>query len=141
MEDKYIRILMKEISKALRKDEVPVAALIVENETGKIVAKAFNKREDSFLTIDHAEIICISRANKCLKNKILSNCDLYVTLEPCSMCKEIIKESRIRNVYYLLERDITKKSYSKTNFRKWTGFDENKIRYQEILTNFFKKRR
>lgn len=141
MDDKYINVLMKEVSNALRNDEVPVASLIVDYEKNKIIAKAFNKRENSFLTIDHAEIICISQANKRLKNKFLSNCDLYVTLEPCSMCKEIIKESRIRNVYYLLERDISKKSYSKTNFKKWIDFDEDKIRYQEILTNFFKKRR
>lgn len=138
--DFYIDVLFKEIKKALRKDEVPVASLIVD-EYNKIIAKAYNSRENTHSTLDHAEIKCILKANKCMRNKILNNCDLYVTLEPCDMCKTIIKEARIKNVYYLLERSKEKKQYFKTNFKNWKIDDYTKDKYKKILTNFFKKRR
>ena len=140
-DNKYIKFLFKEIDKALKKEEVPVAALIVCNDTGKIIAKKHNKREVSHETINHAEILCISKANKRLKRKYLDNCSLYVTLEPCDMCKSIIKESRINSVYYLLPRNAEKKQYYKTNFLLWDNVLDKQVEYQQILTNFFKKRR
>lgn len=139
--DKYLNILFKEIKKALKKDEVPVAALIVNNNTGKIIGKYHNNREKSYKTINHAEVLCINKANKCMRNKILDNCSLYVTLEPCEMCKSIIKEARVDKVYYLLERNLGKKQYYKTNFENWNVSKESINKYQKILTNFFKKRR
>ena len=141
MDYKYINILFKEIKKALRKNEVPVSALIVNNKNNNIIYKAYNSREKKFYTLDHAEIKCINKANKCMKNKILDNCDLYVTLEPCDMCKSIIKEARIKNVYYLLERNKNKKQYSKTNFQNWYVDENKKEEYRKIIANFFKKRR
>jgi len=141
MNQKYIDILFKELQKALNKDEVPVSALIVNSINNKIVAKAYNYRISSNCTLDHAEIKCISKTNKCLRNKNLNNCDLYVTLEPCDMCKSIIKEARIRNVYYLIERNKEKKQYSKTNFENWNVDQDIKDRYKRILADFFKKRR
>jgi len=140
MEKKYIKLLLDEVKKAEKKDEVPVAALIV-NEKGKVIAKAYNNREKSHLTINHAELICINKANKCMKSKILDTCSLYVTLEPCDMCKAVIKEARIKSVYYLLNRNSEKKQYFKTAFKLINNEIENKEKYQQILTNFFKKRR
>jgi len=140
MEEKYINVLFKEVKKAQKKDEVPVAALIV-NEKGKVIAKAYNNREKTHLTINHAELICINKANKCMKNKILDTCSLYVTLEPCDMCKSVIKEARIKNVYYLLNRNSKKKQYFKTAFKLINNVSETQEKYQQILTNFFKKRR
>ena len=140
MDEKYINILFNEIKKAQDKDEVPVAALIIDDK-GKIIAKAHNNREKSHLTINHAELICINKANKRMKNKILDKCSLYVTLEPCEMCKLVIKEARIKNVYYLLNRNSDKKQYSKTTFKLINNNLEIKKKYQQILTNFFKKRR
>lgn len=139
--DKYITILFNELKKAIKKDEVPVSALIIDNFTGKILAKSYNKRENSYKTINHAEIICVAKANKCMKNKILDNCSLYVTLEPCDMCKSVIKEARIKNVYYLLPRNAEKRQYFKTKFENWNNNLEFQQEYREILTNFFKKRR
>ena len=135
----YVDILFKELNKALKQDEVPVSALIVKDN--KIIAKAFNSRENNFNTLDHAEIKCILLANKRLRNKNLSDCVMYVTLEPCEMCKIIIKEARIKEVFYLIERSKEKKQYFKTNFQNWDINEEKKNEYQEILENFFKKRR
>ena len=64
-----------------------------------------------------------------------------MTLEPCEMCKVVIKEARIKNVYYLLPRDKSKKQYSKTNFQILSNYEQEKQKYKEILSNFFKKKR
>ena len=140
MKNKYLEILFCEVNRALKKDEVPVAALIVD-ENNKVIARAYNSRERTHSTLDHAEIKCILKANKRMKNKNLSNCSLYVTLEPCAMCKSIIKEARIKEVYYLIERNKEKKQYFKTNFQNWDINELKKLEYRKILTNFFKKRR
>ena len=140
MDEKYLNVLLKEAKKAQSKDEVPISALIV-NDKGKIIAKAHNNREKTHLTINHAEIICINKANKCMKNKLLDNCSLYITLEPCDMCKVVIKEARIKNVYYLLNRNPDKKLHSKTSFKLINNHLAEKDNYQQLLANFFKKRR
>ncbi len=138
--NKYEDILFKLCKKAYKKDEVPVAALIV-NSKGKIIAQAYNSREKSFLCIDHAEIKCLIIANKCMKNKFLNDCTMYVTLEPCNMCKSILKESRIKEVNYIIARDIIKKPYDKTNFQNWNCDNQIKEEYSKLLSNFFKKKR
>lgn len=111
--------LEKLINKAIKKQEVPIAALIVYNN--KIIAKAYNKVNKKNNIMNHAEIIVINKSMKKLKNWRLNNCELYITLEPCSMCKEIIKKCRIKNVYY-----FTKQNNEKT---------ENDVNYQLINTN------
>ena len=90
------------------------------------------------LTINHAEIMAISKANKKLKDFRLFDCDLYVTLEPCDMCMNVIKEARIENVYYLIPRNENKKIYSKTNKRIIQDVDNKSLKYRELLTQFFK---
>ena len=75
-----------------------------------------------------------------MNNWNLDGCDMYVTLKPCSMCMEIIKQSRIRNVYYLLDKPSSKKEFSKTKFREITEINY-KEEYLAILQNFFKKLR
>ena len=115
--------------------------LLVDEKTGKIISKAYNKRESSFKTLNHAEIICISKANKRMRSKILDKCILYVTLQPCDMCKTVIKEARIKKVYYLLERNIDKKQYFKTEFNKWVINKQYEDEYRKLLTFFFKKKR
>ena len=137
---KYEDILVKLCRKASRKNEVPVAALLVDNNN-KIVAKAYNTREKTCLMLDHAEIKCIVKANKRLKNKNLSNCTLYVTLEPCEMCKMFIKEARISKVFFMLARNPEKKPYNKTDFENWECDKQYNEIYKKILSNFFKKRR
>lgn len=134
----YIDAIIKEAMKAFNKREVPVGAIVVQD--GKIIAKAHNLRIKNNDVTSHAEILAIKRAAKKLKDWRLSDCDLYVTLEPCSMCMEVIKESRINNVYYLLTREKTKKSFYKTNVRiieKISNADDID-KYRNILSDFFK---
>ena len=89
---------LREAKKAYLKDEVPVGAVIVKD--GKIIARAHNKKEEKNQATRHAEIEVIEKASKKLNNWYLSDCDLYVTFEPCLMCCGAIINSRIDSVYF-----------------------------------------
>ena len=141
MEDKYLETLIKLSKKAAKKNDVPVAALIVDNQTGKIISKAYNTRNITQKTLNHAEIIAIQKANKKISLWRLNKCTLYVTIEPCEMCKAIIKESRISQVCYLLEKPVTKQQYNKVKFTKIQHQNEYLKKYQKIADNFWKKLR
>ena len=80
------------------------------------------------------------KATKKVKDWRLFNCDLYVTLKPCSICENIIKQTRIKNVYYLLDKPENKKEYNKTKFYKMEE-NNSKQKYAMILNQFFKKKR
>ena len=138
MQEKYLKTLMKLAKRASAKNEVPVSAIIVKND--KIISKAFNKREQKHNVLAHAEVIAIKKASKKFKTWRLFDCDLYVTLKPCSICENIIKQSRIRNVYYLIDKPDTKKEYNKTKFNKM-NICTYKQMYGLILKNFFQKKR
>ena len=140
MEEKYINELINLSKKSLKKSEVPIAALIID-ENGKIISKAYNTRNIKQQTINHAEILAITKANKKLKSWRLNNCTLYVTIEPCDMCKSVIKESRIQNVYSLLPRLPEKNQYNKTIFNKLKDMSEKEDKYQEIINKFWKNKR
>ena len=83
--------------KAKALGEVPVGAVIVRE--GKVIATGYNKRETGKNALLHAEIVAIDRACKKLGTWRLSDCDLYVTLEPCPMCTGAILNARIRRVF------------------------------------------
>lgn len=118
--------------KAKKYNEVPVAALIVKD--GEIISKAYNKRITTKNPLYHAEVQCVIKASKKLKDWRLNDCDMYVTLEPCHMCREIINESRIKNVYFFVQNN--KNINFKTNFEL---IDNNFSQtYKHFLSNFFK---
>ncbi len=138
MDTKIFNILMENTNKSLENNDIPVGAVIVKD--GQILAFGYNTREKDQNVLGHAEINAILEAQKVLKNWNLSGCDLYVTLVPCSMCLEIIKQSRIDNIYYLLDKPTFKREFYKTKLQKINDTNyENK--YAEILSNFFKKLR
>ena len=83
----------------------------------------------------------MTKANKKLRSWRLNKCALYVTIEPCDMCKSVIKESRIQNVYYLLPRLPEKNQYNKTIFNKLKDMSEKEGKYQEIINKFWKNKR
>ncbi len=85
-------------NKALAHNDVPIGAVIVKD--GKIIARGENRVQKSKNPTLHAEIVAINKACKKLNSKFLDGCDLYVTLEPCSMCATAISFARIQNVYF-----------------------------------------
>lgn len=138
MEEKYYNLLIDLAKKASKKNEVPVSAIIVKDN--KIIAKSYNTRHRKKSVVNHAEILAIEKAAKKLKDWRLDNCDLYVTLKPCSMCESIIKQSRIKKVYYILDKPNEKKEYNKTEFIK-ANIRTQEQEYSQYLQAFFKKRR
>lgn len=120
------------------KDEVPVAAMLIRNK--KIIAKAVNKKNKTN-ALAHAEILCIQKASKKLKRWNLNDCTMIVTLKPCKMCEMVIKESRINEVFYLINILPTKKGYEKTKFSELNDLKELQEEYRKILQNFFKNKR
>ena len=107
MEDKeiFMNEALKEAKKAFDKLEVPVGCVIVKD--GKIIARAHNLKESKHDTTKHAEILAIQKASRKLKSWRLLDCDMYVTLEPCTMCAGAIINSRIRKVYIGTSDDKT----------------------------------
>ena len=93
----YMKQALKEAEKAYKKLEVPVGAIIVKD--GEIIARAHNQKETKTDTTKHAEILAIQKASKKLETWRLIDCEMYVTLEPCSMCAGAIINSRIKKVY------------------------------------------
>lgn len=134
----FFEICIEEAEIAYKNNDVPIGAVIVFNN--KIISKGHNNRSISNDVTDHAEIIAIREAANLLGDWRLDKCDLYVTLEPCAMCKEVIRESRINNVYYLLRKEDYKHSFSKTNFKcvDNNSFQQLIFDYKSKLSTFFK---
>ena len=86
-----------EAKKAMKKNEVPIGAVIVKENN--IIARGHNCRESLNDATAHAEILAIKEACKSLNNWRLTDCDMYVTLEPCLMCSGAIINSRINNLF------------------------------------------
>lgn len=98
MNEKYMRLAIKEAYKAWEKDEVPIGAVIVKDN--KVIARGHNLRESKQISTAHAEIIAIEKACKKVGSWRLEGCTLYVTLEPCAMCTGATILSRIDKVVY-----------------------------------------
>lgn len=141
MNNKEIIYKLLQLTKKSEKiNDFPVSAIITYN--GKVLSTGYNKRIKTNCTTDHAEIIAIKKANKKLKNWRLSDCEMFVTLEPCDMCKNVIKESRINKIYFLFERNPLKKQYSKTVFKKISLNNDEKVnQYLKKIESFFLDKR
>lgn len=136
--DKYIDVCLDEARISYQQSDVPIGAIIVKN--GEIIAKSHNTREMDKSILGHAEINAILSASKLLNRWNLSDCELYVTLKPCSMCMEVIKQSRIGKIYYLLEKLDYKKEFTKSEFIK-INEKESEQMYRKMLSGFFKDKR
>ena len=85
---------------AAEQDEVPIGAVVVNPENGEIISEAYNLSEHVADASAHAEILAIRKACEKLKCNRLRGMDLYVTLEPCTMCAAEISFARIQNLYF-----------------------------------------
>jgi tRNA(adenine34) deaminase len=97
-DEKYMRLAIDEALKAKDKLEVPIGAVIVQND--EVVASAYNLRETEQRSVAHAELLAIDEACKKLGTWRLEDATLYVTLEPCPMCAGAIVLSRVKRVVF-----------------------------------------
>lgn len=145
--EKFMKEALKEAKKAYDKLEVPVGAVIVKD--GKIIARAHNLKETKFDTTKHAEILAIQKASKRLNSWRLLNCEMYVTLEPCSMCTGALINSRIKKVYIGANDEKTGAVGSVFNlledytFNHKVEFEKGVLKdeCEKILKDFFKELR
>lgn len=98
MHEYYMSLALEEARKAFMLDEVPVGAVIVKNDI--VISKGHNLRETMKNALSHAEIIAIEKACRTLGGWRLLGCDLYATLEPCSMCTGAAVNARINRIIY-----------------------------------------
>lgn len=98
--EEYMQIALDLARRAAQNDEVPIAALVVNPQDGEIIAAAANESAHGSDSTAHAEILAIRRACEELGTTRLWDMDMYVTLEPCTMCAAAISFARIRNLYF-----------------------------------------
>jgi|TARA_R110002072_G_scaffold71883_3_gene172357 tRNA(adenine34) deaminase len=98
--NKYMELALKEAEKAALRGEVPVGAVIVVGDSGAVIAVASNRVMEDRDPSAHAELLAIRAACAALGSERLPGCDLYVTLEPCPMCAQLISFARLRRLYF-----------------------------------------
>ena len=142
--ERFMNEALKEAKKAYNKLEIPVGAVIVKD--GKIIARAHNQKETKLDTTKHAEILAIQKASKKIGAWRLLDCEMYVTLEPCSMCAGAIINSRIKKVYIGTKDEKAGAVGSVLNLFKDYIFNHNvefengilQNQCEQILKDFFK---
>ena len=147
LEERYMRMALEEARLAYEEGEVPVGAIVVKD--GQIVGRGRNGREKGLDISSHAEINALKQASKALGRWDLSDCSLYVTLEPCLMCAGAILQSRIR--YLCFGAPDKKAGAVVSNFYVFDSkeaympplIDKNicKNECEEILKKFFAEKR
>lgn len=142
VDEKYMSLALHEAQKALSEGEVPVGCIIVSE--GQIVGRGHNLTETLRDVTAHAEIQAITAASQTLGGKYLTDCTLYVTVEPCVMCAGAIGWAQIKRVVYGCSDE--KRGYSrfapeafhpKTSVK--SGVLEDDCR--QMMQDFFSKKR
>ena len=146
-DEKWMRIAIEEASLAMDKNEVPVGAVLVKNDT--LIAQAHNKPITKNDPTAHAEIQLLRKAGEQQKNYRLPESTLYVTLEPCTMCFGAMVHARIDRIVYGASDPKTGVCGSRMNLNE-ENFFNHKISItsgilekesSELLKLFFKSRR
>ena len=142
----FMKEALTEAERASLLKEVPVGAVIVKDN--KIIARAHNLKETLMDPTAHAEVLAIREASIKMGNWRLTDCDMYVTLEPCAMCASTIAQARISNLYIGTFDptagacgsviDVISNDYLKYKVRVHWNYDEE---CSNILKEFFRRRR
>lgn len=96
--NEYMKIALKMAEKAYKNNDIPVGAVVVKD--GKIIAKAYNKKNKLNDPTCHAEILAIRKACKKIKDFRLEGVEVYVTKEPCIMCYGALLSARVKTIYF-----------------------------------------
>ena len=146
-DEHYMQQALLEALKAFDVNEVPIGALVVTH-SGQIVGRAHNSVEFSGCQAGHAEIEAIKQACKQVGNWRLTNCTIYVTLEPCAMCMNLIVLSRLARLVYgltsplfgwSLNNEAMLQVHQHTSLEITQGICEAEIK--DLMQRFFKLQR
>ena len=143
----FMSIALEEARAAGARGEVPVGCVVVRD--GTIVARAGNRTNADHDPTAHAELIAIRAAASALGSERLTDCDLYVTLEPCAMCAAAMSFARIRRLYFgaadpkggAVEHGVRFFAAPTCHHRPEVYGGINESECGELLKNFFQARR
>jgi tRNA(adenine34) deaminase len=97
-DEDYMRLALSEAQAAFDEGEIPVGAVVVNK--GRVIARAHNQTETLHDVTAHAEMLAITSAANLLGGKYLTDCTLYVTVEPCTMCAGALGWAQVARVVY-----------------------------------------
>ena len=143
----FMREALRQAQKAYDASEVPVGAVVVRE--GKIIGRAHNQVELLKDATAHAEMLALTQAEAAVGDWRLTDCDLYVTKEPCAMCAGALVHTRVRRVIFGCADPVGGAAGSVINLLQMAGFNHrcdvvSGVLQDEcvaILQNFFRKRR
>ena len=141
-DEKFMRKALDEARIAFDRDEVPIGAVIVSH--GRVIARAHNRTEALTDVTAHAEMQAITSATSFLGGKYLTDCTLYVTVEPCLMCAGAIGWAQIPRVVYGAPDDKRGyHTYTASPFHKKTTVTAGVLEAEcaALMTEFFKNKR
>lgn len=144
----FMNLALAQAEHAYKLDEVPVGAIVVDS-AGKVIASKHNEKEKNHNPLGHCECLAIGEACKQIKNWRLTDCTLYVTLEPCLMCMGAISQARLKRVVFgaydkkggalSLGQTVNKDKRLNHQFEIMGGVEHYKC--SQILSRFFKEKR
>jgi tRNA(adenine34) deaminase len=146
-DEAFMREALRLAEKACAAEEVPVGAIVVRD--GKIISRAYNQVELLKDATAHAEMLALTAAESAMDNWRLTDCDLYVTKEPCPMCAGAIIHTRIRRVVFgcpdtragAAGTVMNLLAHNSLNHRCEITRDVLQDECASILQDFFRKRR
>jgi tRNA(adenine34) deaminase len=146
-DEHFMREALRMADKALKAEEVPVGAVVVCE--GKIIARAHNQTELLKDATAHAEMLALTAAEAAIGDWRLTDCDLYVTKEPCAMCAGALVHTRVRRVIFGCADPAGGAAGSVVNLLQVSSFNHQcEISFgvlqnecATILQDFFRKRR
>lgn len=147
--DDYMKQALDLAQQAALADEIPVGCLIVNPANGEIIASAFNLSQHYEDATAHAEILAIREACRKLKQNRLRDMDMYVTLEPCTMCAAAISFARINHLYFgaydekggAVANGVRFYEQPTCHHRPQVTGGISEVECSQILKDFFKKKR
>ncbi|MCB0655739.1 MAG: nucleoside deaminase [Saprospiraceae bacterium] len=141
-DEHFMKLALQQAHLALEQDEIPVGAIVVcQNQ---IIARAFNRTEALQDVTAHAEILALTTATEYLGSKYLTDCTLYVTLEPCVMCAGALKWAQLdRLVFGASDEKEGFMRYGKELLHPQTKIEMGLLEEpcSQLLKDFFKSKR